>query len=304
MFAAAPMRQIMSRNQSRLAAVAMLTGAGVLAAALTGCGSGSGVKAPTIAAAKIFKLEGFEPAAAVSPGRPTTVAFTIEQPDGKPLTRYKTGPGPHTGVHLIIVRDDLSVIIHRHPRVGPDGEVRQPVTFPAPGPYRVLIDAYPNLPGSQNGQVQPNFQLTENVKVSGAYKPRPLGRPEPRASADGYVFTMAKEPRLKAVDPALVDVTVKSADGKPATFTPWYGALAHAIFFRAGSLDYFHTHVCGASAPNCASSFGGARVTGTSTQTGKLSLGILLPVAGTWRLFLQTKVDGRVVTAPFTLKVA
>jgi hypothetical protein len=30
---------------------------------------------------------------------------------------------------------------------------------------------------------------------------------------------------------------------------------------------------------------------------------VLLPVAGTWRLFIQTKVDGRVLTAPFTLAV-
>ncbi len=31
---------------------------------------------------------------------------------------------------------------------------------------------------------------------------------------------------------------------------------------------------------------------------------MLVPAPGTWRLFLQTKVDGRVVTAPFTLKVS
>ena len=37
--------------------------------------------------------------------------------------------------------------------------------------------------------------------------------------------------------------------GRPARFTPWFGALAHAIFFRAGSLDYFHTHVCAPARP-------------------------------------------------------
>jgi hypothetical protein len=34
-----------------------------------------------------------------------------------------------------------------------------------------------------------------------------------------------------------------------------------------------------------------------------LHVGVLLPVSGTWRLFLQSKVDGRVITAPFTLDV-
>jgi hypothetical protein len=53
----------------------------------------------------------------------------------------------------------------------------------------------------------------------------------------------------------------------------------------------------------CTSVLGGARVTGTTTQPGQLRVGVLLPVAGTWRLFLQSKVDGRVLTAPFTLNV-
>jgi hypothetical protein len=30
---------------------------------------------------------------------------------------------------------------------------------------------------------------------------------------------------------------------------------------------------------------------------------VLVPVAGTWRLFLQCQVEGRILTAPFTLKV-
>jgi len=30
---------------------------------------------------------------------------------------------------------------------------------------------------------------------------------------------------------------------------------------------------------------------------------VLLPVSGTWRLFLQLKQGGRILTAPFTLKV-
>jgi hypothetical protein len=96
---------------------------------------------------------------------------------------------------------------------------------------------------------------------------------------------------------------VTGPNGAPAKFTPWYGALAHAIFFRKGSLTYFHTHVCAPGAVNCASLFGGAKVTGTSATPGKLSVGVLVPIAGTWRLFLQCRVAGRVLTAPFTLQV-
>ena len=45
-------------------------------------------------------------------------------------------------------------------------------------------------------------------------------------------------------------------------------------------------------------------MTGTSTTPGHLRVGVLVPVPGTWRLFLQTQVDGHILTAPFTLKVS
>jgi hypothetical protein len=114
---------------------------------------------------------------------------------------------------------------------------------------------------------------------------------------------LKNRPRLKAITPAFLALGVERPDGTPGTFTPWFGALAHAIFFRAGSLDYFHTHVCSAGMTGCTSVLGSTRVTGTATKAGQLRVGVLLPVPGTWRLFLQCKVDGRVLTAPFTLVV-
>jgi hypothetical protein len=122
-------------------------------------------------------------------------------------------------------------------------------------------------------------------------------------SVDGYQVTLLKKPRLRALQPALIPVSIRRPDGGPAKLTPWFGALAHAIFFRAGSLDYFHTHVCSPGASGCTSTLGATRVTGTATRPGELRVGVLLPVPGTWRLFLQCKVDGRVLTAPFTLTV-
>ena len=90
-------------------------------------------------------------------------------------------------------------------------------------------------------------------------------------------------------------------DGAPEDEVP---ALAHAIFFRRGSLDYFHTHVCAPGATGCSSVLGAAKVTGTSATPGRLKVGVLVPVPGTWRLFLQCLVGGHVITVPFTLHVA
>jgi hypothetical protein len=269
---------------------------------LTACGSsgGSGVSVPQVAPAREFALAGFRPSAPVVAGRPTTISFTVQQPSGKPLTQYRTGTGPHTGVHLIIVRDDLAYIIHQHPPVGPDGLLRQTVTFPAPGPYRVLVDVYPNLPGGQ-----PNFQLFQTVTVTGAYKPKPLPPYQPNLVIDGYHIDMAPHPTLHAIQAQFVNVTVTDPGGGNVTFVPWFGALAHAIFFHEGSLDYFHSHICAPNAPNCGALPGiaSSRVSGRSTAPGKLTVGVLVPEPGVWRLFLQMKLGGRIITAPYTLQV-
>jgi hypothetical protein len=277
----------------------------VVAFAVAGCSSGSSTpKVPTIQAARTYKLAGFRPTGKVAPGKPVTVAFTIEQPDGTPLTDYKRGSGPHTGVHVIIVRDDLSTIIHRHPPIAANGTATERVTFPEPGPYRVVIDAYPNVASSAGvPTAQSNFQLFGKIDVAGAYEPKPLRAFDQTLVVDGFRVTLHGHPRLKAIEAGFLNVTITDPQGRPATFTPWYGALAHAIFFRRGSLDYFHTHVCAPGASGCTSFLGATKVAGRSSTPGKLRVGVLVQVAGTWRLFLQCRVNGYVLTAPFTLEV-
>ena len=270
---------------------------------LAGCGSsstgGGGVTVPKVQPAAQFALANFTPTGTVKPGNPVTVSFSIKMPDGKTLTSFRGGPGPHTGVHLIIVRDDLGEIIHQHPPVEPSGVFTQRVTFPAPGPYKVLVDIYPKLPG-----VLPNFQLFDNINVKGAYHPIKLPPYAPNLDIDGYHFHMLPHPAVHAIQAQFLRIDVTSPQGKPVTFVPWFGALAHAIFFHEGSLDYFHTHICAPNAPNCGSLAGVpiTRVTGHATP-GKLTVGVLLALPGTWRLFLQMRQGSKIITAPYTLSV-
>jgi len=262
--------------------------------------SGGSSSQPTISigSAKTWHLAGFAPLTGIRPHRPTTLSFTVDEPSGQPLTKYKTGPGPHTGIHLIIVRDDLSTIIHRHPKPAADGQVKQTIDFPRDGRYRVLVDVYPRAI-----QALPNFQLHEDVSVGNADPTSSVPPFRPTDVVDGYHVSIHKLPKLRALQPSFFQVTVTDPQGRPAHLTPWYGALAHAIFFRKGSLDYFHTHVCGNNTPGCVSVLGNPKLASNATTTGHLNIGTLLPVAGTWRLFLQFKPGGHVITAPFTLHV-
>jgi len=272
---------------------------------LAACGSSGGPKTPTIQKVLVTQVADFKPVGPVTAGKPVTVSFRIVEPNAAgtklvTMTRFRRGGGPHTGVHMIIVRDDLGVIIHQHPPIRPNGVFTQKVTFPKPGPYRVVLDVYPAT------GAQPNFQLIdERIRVAGTYKPQPLPPPARSDTVDGYHFRMVKvvPSPLKAIESALMYLTVTDPHGKPVTFTPWFGALAHAIFFHAGRFEYFHTHVCSPGAGGCTSLIAGSKVVGSSATPGHLTVGVLLPDSGTWQLFLQLRDRGKVLTAPFTLRV-
>ncbi len=269
-------------------------------AALTGCGStsSSGVSIPKISPARTFALADFKPSSAVLPGHATTISFTISTPAGTPLTAYKKCCEPHAGVDLIIVRSDDSHVQYDDSDIAANGRISQPVVFPAPGRYRIVINAYPK----QTSPTSPlNFQLFTWITVSGTYRPQPLPPFNPTQTVDGYRFQIQNHPQLKAVEANFLIIKVLDPHGRNAVFTPWRGSLAHAIFFRAGTLDYFHTHVCSPGAIYCFSVLGATKVTGSSNTPGILRVGVLLPVPGTWRMFLLTYVHGHVLTVPYTL---
>src|SRR3954451_25394184 len=135
---------------------------------VAGCGSSSRPTVGPIGPARTYSLSNFKPLRIARPG-PARLTFSIKQPSGGALVDYKRGAGPHTGIHLIVVRRDLGVIIHRHPPIAPSGRVTETVDVPSPRPYRVLVDAYPGAKRAPR-----NFQLPPNVRASAAYGRRPL----------------------------------------------------------------------------------------------------------------------------------
>lgn len=271
--------------------------------AVAACGGSTtgAVSVPQVPPARTYSLQNFQPATPILPDHLTTLSFRIEQPSGKPLTQYRACCDPHAGVDLIIVRADDSNVQYDDSTIAPNGTIYQPVRFATPGRYRIIIDAYPaHAPAGQ----PINFQLFTWVRVEGRHRPQPIPSYRASEAIGGYRFTIKGHPRLAAIQAAFLTVKVTGPNGRPAMFGTWHGALAHAIFIHQGSLAYSHTHVCGAGAMYCTSVAGATRVTGSSTQPGILHVGVLLPVPGTWRLFLLTYINGRHITVPFTLEAS
>jgi hypothetical protein len=169
------------------------------------------------------------------------------------------------------------------------------VTLPAPGRYRVIVDAYP-----KQTNVPTNFQLFTHITATGAGAAPKVPTGTNTVTVDGYRFTIHGAQKLKAIQPTIMTITVTDPNGHPAQMKPYREALAHAIFIRIPTLDYFHTHVCAPNIPGC-TTLAGAPPVGKTIGLGKLQLDALLPLPGTWRMFLITAPNGHVVTVPFTL---
>ncbi|HEY3560977.1 MAG TPA: hypothetical protein VGL05_26120 [Kribbella sp.] len=212
-------------------------------------------------------------------GAKTQLRFTIQGPDGRPVTKYtKTH---EKDLHLIVVRRDLSGFHHVHPTRAADGTWSIPFTFTAGGTWRLYADFQPAGHDS-------TVTLGTDVNVTGMYVPVPVADPASVYSFDGYDVTLAGTP--VAGKESELTFTISRA-GKPVTdLQPYLGAFGHLVSLRGGDLAYLHNHPAEHAE---AGSKGGPSITFATT----------FPTAATYSLFLDFQHAGKVHTAEFTVKV-
>lgn len=212
-------------------------------------------------------------------GAKTQLRFTIQGPDGKPVTQYtKTH---EKDLHLIVVRRDLSGFHHVHPTMDASGTWSIPFTFTAGGTWRLYADFQPA--GLDRG-----LTLGTDVNVSGLYIPVPLSEPASIYSFHGYDVTLSGTPVAGKESELTFRV---SRGGKPVTdLQPYLGAFGHLVSLRSGDLAYLHNHPAQHAEPGMK---GGPEIT----------FGTTFPTAATYSLFLDFQHAGAVHTAEFTVKV-
>jgi hypothetical protein len=216
----------------------------------------------------------FEPEQTAFPTGRSGFRFRIVDAGGASAHDFDVEGGVR--LHLIVVRRDLSGYRHLHPRLQPDGSWLVPLTFGEPGAYRAFADF------EAEGR---KIVLGRDLFVAGDARVRPLPAPAPAVSADGYRVELGS-PALRAGEETTLGFSV-SRGGRPVDdFQPYVGMRGHLVALHDGDLAYSHVHPAADSAP------------------GRIAFETAFPVAGTYRVFLQFKVAGRVVTAPFTLRVA
>ncbi|MDA0634982.1 hypothetical protein OUY22_16290 [Nonomuraea sp. MCN248] len=202
---------------------------------------------------------------------PGDFRFTIEGPDGKPVTAYDVEHDKK--LHLIIASRDLTRFQHLHPEMADDGTWRAEPEFAEPGPYRAFADFKPTGGGK--------LTLGLDLEAPGDYRPKALPHADDEARVGDYTVRLAG--KLEPGRSSRLTLRV-SKDGEPVTdLQPYLGAYGHLVALRAGDLAYLHVH---------------------PDDTGKAGPEITffaeVPSTGAYRLFLDFKHDGKVRTAAFT----
>lgn len=215
-------------------------------------------------------------------GAPGDLSFRILS-GGEPVTEYVEEQTRL--LHLYLVREDLGVFRHLHPELDRAGTWRARVDLPTAGRYRLLGEFVPEGAGQ--------VVLGTEVEVPGpdptGTAAEPVGDPTAAANDDGVVRISIDEPLAVGPD-GRMEVTVGDPEGREVALGSYLGAYAHVTGFETSTGDYVHVHPYGEPEP----------VDGGSM----LAFHTEFAEPGSYRFFVQVRVDGFVHTVPVTARVA
>jgi hypothetical protein len=290
--------------------------AGVAALALlSACGQSGEPEAKTEAPAASAMTTSAQPSLAVSaastpaPGQPVSLILRLTSADGKPLGPDAIAVSHEHKVHVMIVDSALEDYTHAHAEPGgAPGQWTVSFTPQHPREYRVWTDfklasaeehaGHQGHEGhgemaSHDGPDAHAPTPSATLRVGDEAGPAVAAVPSLSTTVDDYAFTLSLGGALQADAHVPATLTVADASGNPvSTLEPLMGAYAHLVGFSADGASMVHGHPEGEE-PKDASARGGPALTFELHPT----------VAGPNRVFVQVKIAGKVITAPFTLVV-
>jgi hypothetical protein len=207
----------------------------------------------------------------------TEYAFRLVGPDGAPVTKFERPYGKD--VSLLVARRDLSCYAIAQPVLGQDGVWRAPLTLPAAGQYRMVVDF---TPAGSNQSVL----LGVDVPAPGSYSLAPQPRPNAPADVDGYRVVLTGD--LEAGRASSVQLTI-SRDGKPVTdLAPHMASYGHLIVLRDGDMAFLRVTAAG-------------RAGDGRTRPGPgVGFEVQVPTKGTYGMYFEFRHAGKLHSATFT----
>jgi hypothetical protein len=205
------------------------------------------------------------------------VAFTIEGPDGRPVTDFEVEH--EKPLHLIVVRRDHAGFQHLHPTLDQATGTWSAVAQLSPGQWRVFADF--------TATGGPALVLGGDLLVPGRLD-APAPTQETRTDeVDGY--TVGVDGTLRPGTHSELTLRV-TENGVPVTdLQPYLGAFGHLVALREGDLAYLHVHPAGEPGY------------GETTSGPDVEFGAEVPSAGRYHLYLDFRHAGVVRTAHLVL---
>jgi hypothetical protein len=226
------------------------------------------------------------PESAFEAGKATKVTVKLTSAVGDKVLSDADLKEAHTQkLHLLIVDPSLTDYHHIHPTVAKNGEWTFDFTPKKNESYRVWADVIPVATGKQE------YVMTD--MGSAAKDKATINKATVMTSiVDGYTFALALDSEPKAGAAVMGNITV-SKDGKPFNqLEPVMGAFAHVVGFTEDYSSVLHIHPMGKE-PTRDTERGGP----------KLEFHIEPEKAGFVKLFVQVRIDGKDVFAPFGVTV-
>ena len=200
------------------------------------------------------------------------ISFAIKDSGGQPVTSFATVHEKQ--LHLIVVRRDLTGYQHLHPAMATDGTWSVQADLTRAGVWRIFAD-FTAL--AQSG-AQSALTLGYDLTVPGDYRPAGIPAVARESTVDGQTVTYEGTLNVGATAPLLFRVA-------GATLEAYLGSYGHLVALRDKDLAYIHVH------PE-------AQLSG-----GAVKFWMAAPSPGTYRMFFDYQVAGKVRTAEFTLVV-
>ena len=265
------------------------------------------------------------------PGQSTQWDFSFSDGrTGSPLAQFDIHHDK--AMHLIVVSRDLASFAHLHPALGADGRFRLTVNAPNSDPDNRDAAVAIARPGTYFlfGEVKPSGGQTTlsrfTVRADGQEQRVPLVASSRSPSGELEVYASPERRAARVGDPYQVTMRVQRSEHHPGmpmlTFTmtirereadgqyrdirgleQWLGMPGHAVLIgsqgeQAADRVFRHLHAADGTA-----SHGRHTMQASGAQLTFMAMADDVPPPGLYRLWLQFKHRGQVLTVPMTLRL-
>ncbi|MFP3834569.1 heavy metal-binding domain-containing protein [Chryseobacterium sp. SIMBA_028] len=211
----------------------------------------------------------------IEAGVPIQLTYTIKEKGQTVLLEISH----EMKIHLMAVSEDLTWFRHIHPEEQADGTYVITEIFPNGGKYLLFTDFKPSgatqVVNRQEIDVQGNYRVS-NQKVSHPWI----------SEVDGYTVTLENGNDFKTSRTQSLEISVEK-DGEKLqenNLQPYLGASAHIVMISEKDKEFLHIHP-------------------VSDERFPIYSETYIENSGTYRMWVQFKIDGKVHTADFTVDV-